>query len=84
VVQWLEPGATAAYRVLQAFLTAKLAAYPAARNDPNRNGTSNLSPYLHFGQLAAQRVAREVQKCEAPAESKAAFLEEVIVRRELC
>jgi deoxyribodipyrimidine photo-lyase len=83
VVQWLEPGATAAHRVLQAFLTAKLAAYPAARNDPNRNGTSNLSSYLHFGQLAAQRVAREVQECEAPAESKAAFLEEVIVRREL-
>lgn len=82
-VRWLEPGARAAHQRLQAFLAAQLAAYPAARHDPTTEGTSNLSPYLHFGQLSAQRVAREVQECEAPAESKAAFLEELIVRREL-
>jgi deoxyribodipyrimidine photo-lyase len=44
---------------------------------------SDLSPYLHFGQIASQRVAWEVRRAEAPAEAKQAFLEELIVRREL-
>ncbi len=50
---------------------------------PTLAGQSDLSPYLHFGQLAAQRLAREVQQAEAPPEAKKAFLEELIVRREL-
>ena len=44
---------------------------------------SDLSPYLHFGQIAPQRVAREIQQADAPPEAKQAFLEELIVRREL-
>ena len=47
------------------------------------NGQSNLSPYIHFGHLSAQRVAIEVTKAVAPQEDKSAFLEELIVRREL-
>jgi len=31
-------------------------------NDPNRDGQSDLSPYLHFGQIGASRVAMEVVK----------------------
>ncbi len=47
------------------------------------DGQSNLSPYLHFGQISAQRVALEVSKASVDAEAKDAFLEELIVRREL-
>ena len=57
--------------------------YSTLRNDPNESGQSNLSPYLHFGQLSAQRVAIEVMKSPASDEDKSAFLEELIVRREL-
>jgi len=32
------------------------------RNDPNANKVSNLSPYIHFGQLSAQQMAVEVAK----------------------
>ena len=52
----------------------------ADRNNPNLDGQSNLSPYLHFGQIAASRVALEVIKSMKDA---GAFLEELIVRREL-
>ncbi len=42
-----------------------------------------MSPYLHFGQIAAQRVALEVMKADAPQIEKDALLEELIVRKEL-
>ncbi len=42
-----------------------------------------MSPYLHFGQLSAQRVALEVRKRDVHPQARKAFLEELIVRREL-
>jgi deoxyribodipyrimidine photo-lyase len=47
------------------------------------DGQSNLSPYLHFGQISAQRIALEVHKSDVPYRDREAFLEELIVRREL-
>jgi deoxyribodipyrimidine photo-lyase len=82
-VTWLRPGEQAAREHLQRFLSEKLTAYDRDRNDPTRDGQSDLSPYFHFGQLAPQRVALEVRKSRAPRASKDAFLEELIVRREL-
>jgi deoxyribodipyrimidine photo-lyase len=76
-------GEKAASRVLKAFVERRLVSYESDRNDPLQNGQSGLSPYLHFGQIAAQRVAREVQQSGAQGQSKKAFLEESIVRREL-
>lgn len=37
------------------------------RNDPNANAESNLSPYLHFGQLSAQQMALEISKQKGKA-----------------
>ena len=83
-VEWLEPGERAAREVLREFLDTRLSAYPERRNDPTRNGASHLSPYLHFGQISAQRVALEVRKQErVRTEAREVFLEELIVRREL-
>ncbi len=82
-VSWCRPGAAAAWDCLQTFLTQKLPRYHLDRNDPTVPGVSDLSPYLHFGQIAPQRVAWEVRRAEAPEEAKQAFLEELIVRREL-
>ncbi|WP_197536852.1 deoxyribodipyrimidine photo-lyase [Pseudothermotoga hypogea] len=83
-VEWLKPGESHARQVLEQFLNEKLERYEALRNDPTVDGTSNLSPYLHFGQISAQRVALEVLKFhdEYPS-SVEAFLEELIVRKEL-
>jgi deoxyribodipyrimidine photo-lyase len=79
----LKSGEAAAHDALRCFLKEKLPSYDHDRNDPLRGGQSGLSAYLHFGQLSAQQVALAVRKASAPAEAKAAFLEELIVRREL-
>ncbi len=76
-------GERAASRQLTVFVQQRLEDYGRRRNDPLQDGQSDLSPYLHFGQIAAQRVAWQVQSAHVPRESKAAFLEELIVRREL-
>jgi deoxyribodipyrimidine photo-lyase len=51
------------------------------RNDPNEEAVSNLSPYLHFGQISPLYIALEVLK--SGDKGAEVFLEELIVRREL-
>lgn len=82
-IEWIRPGPSAANQMLEHFIEKKLSTYDSKRNDPNLDGQSNLSPYLHFGQISAQRVALEVQKVRGHGKDKEAFLEELIVRREL-
>jgi deoxyribodipyrimidine photo-lyase len=83
VVGWIGPGEDAAHKMLRRFIQNKLEGYATKRNDPNLDALSNLSPYLHFGQISAQRVALEVRRTDVPREDEEAFLEELIVRREL-
>jgi deoxyribodipyrimidine photo-lyase len=80
---WAKSGESEAHKVLDCFIDKKLNDYELLRNDPNRDGQSNLSPYIHFGQISAQRIALEIQKSNKKRESYEAFLEELIVRREL-
>jgi deoxyribodipyrimidine photo-lyase len=82
-VKWIKPGEGEAARRLRLFIEGKLASYDEGRNDPTRESVSRLSPYLHFGQLSAQRVALDVSNTPLPATAKETFLEELIVRREL-
>lgn len=82
-VDWLVPGEAAAHKKLEAFCVERLEGYAEGRNDPNGDAQSELSPYLHFGQLSAQRCALAAMATTAPAESREAYLEELIVRREL-
>lgn len=70
-------------RRLERFLAEGLYGYHLRRNDPNAEATSRLSPYLHFGQLGVIEVALAVRASDAPEPAIAAFLEELIVRREL-
>lgn len=68
---------------LKKFLTEILHGYDASRNKPEIDGSSRLSSYLHFGFLSALEVALAVKEADAPQLSKDAYLEEIIVRREL-
>jgi deoxyribodipyrimidine photo-lyase len=65
------------------FLEKVLPRYDELRNDPSIDGTSRLSSYLHFGFLSAHEIVEAVNKSETPQAGKDAFLEELIVRREL-
>ena len=82
-VDWIEPGEEAALKLLDKFIDEKLASYAALRNDPNNLATSDLSPYLHFGQISSLRIAREIIRRAPSDENSKAFLEELIVRKEL-
>jgi deoxyribodipyrimidine photo-lyase len=82
-VTLFQPGEKAAQLAMQAFIEEKLHRYDSDRNDPTKDGVSNLSPYLHFGQLSAQRLAYSAQQSEAPGVEASGFLEELIIRREL-
>lgn len=46
------------------FLDARLSAYQQDRNHPDEEGTSGLSPYLHFGFLSVHQVLYELAKRE--------------------
>ena len=82
-IRWLDSGYAEGISNLNQFIIHKLKGYALHRNSPLANAQSNLSPYLHFGQISAQRVAIEVIKANAPQDDKDAFLDELIVRREL-
>jgi len=82
-VHWIHPGERAGNDLLADFLVHGLHSYSTKRNNPCVDGQSNLSPYFHFGQLAPQRAAWEVEKSTADQENKEAYLEELIIRREL-
>lgn len=80
----LIPGAGGADVALDGFLKRRMRGYAVARNDPNLDGQSRLSPWLHFGHLAPQRAALEASRAtDVPDEDRAAFLEQIVVRREL-
>lgn len=82
-VSWLKSGEMAAKKAMRDFIEKRLSGYDEKRNDPNKEGQSELSPYLHFGQLSAQALAMAVKEAKVPKDDKEAFLEELIVRREL-
>ncbi|MBX2974648.1 MAG: deoxyribodipyrimidine photo-lyase [Ignavibacteriaceae bacterium] len=77
------PGENSAASILKSFLHNKLSNYDSDRNNPTLNGQSNLSPYLHFGQTSAQRIALETKKNFSNSLGAESFLEELIVRKEL-
>lgn len=79
----IKPGEKEALKTLQQFIDCRFAGYMEKRNNPALDFTSGLSPYFHFGQIAPQRTALIVQGLTDYREAQSAFLEELIVRREL-
>jgi len=81
-------GEGAAESRLRDFLEHGLARYAGDRNDPGLAGQSGLSPYLHFGHISPLRIALAVRERGTRASRGSgpgaeAFLEELVVRREL-
>jgi deoxyribodipyrimidine photo-lyase len=80
-VNGLRGGTGEAKRHLKIFSEEKLDRYPELRNDPTLDGLSRMSPYLHFGQISPLYIALKVMERKSPGQE--AFLEELIIRREL-
>jgi deoxyribodipyrimidine photo-lyase len=76
-------GTREAMRLLKEFVRHKLRDYGTQRNKPEKDHTSRLSPYLHFGHISPITVALAVRNADAPAPDKEAFLNQLITWREL-
>jgi len=80
-------GHRAAMKRLRVFFNAMLANYDRDRNHPEIDGTSKMSPYLHFGHIGPQTIALAV---DAVAKQHAqlkpqreSYFNELVVWREL-
>jgi deoxyribodipyrimidine photo-lyase len=57
------PGGAAAARVrLKSFLSGRLKRYGGDRNEAERDGSSGLSPYLHFGHISVHEIFVELMR----------------------
>ncbi len=61
----LQGGPTAAGKAWRDFLGKKLGRYPADHNQPETEGSSGLSPYLHFGHISIHEIFRDLIEKEA-------------------
>ena len=82
-IGWARGGASQAQAMAESFISKRLDGYSTQRNLPGVEALSELSPYYHYGHIAPQRVALMVQASAAPETDKEAYLEELLVRREL-
>ncbi|HAR94828.1 MAG TPA: deoxyribodipyrimidine photolyase [Deltaproteobacteria bacterium] len=80
-VSFLRGGFAEAAKHLDVFVDKKMDRYADLRNDPTSDGLSLMSPYLHFGQISPLYIALRVS--ESGGTGMRAYLEELIVRREL-
>ncbi len=76
-------GTSEALKLLHEFVTHKLAHYPERHGKPEVDGTSRLSPYLHFGHIGPHTVAMAVEHSKASRATKDDFLDQLITWREL-
>ncbi len=95
---WIRAGEKEARKMMNQFLESGLSRYAEERNDPNKGSQSNLSPYLHFGHISSQEIVLTLLETKrlhiddiidpnrngsATSSSEQAFIEELVVRKEL-
>jgi len=78
-----QPGEKGAQARLRRFTAGELDTYAEGRNRPDREGTSRLSPHLHFGEISPRQVWAAVRRQEKkspslpPGRAVQAFLGEI-------
>ena len=80
------PGCAGAAERLSSFLEGAMASYHDGRDRPDSEGTSRLSPHLHFGEISPRQIWHEVRararstRRRGAAEGPDAFLRQLIWR----
>ena len=70
--EYWQPGEESALQRLDSFVSSSLDQYPDRRDRPDLDGTSRLSPHLHFGEVSPRRVwHRVVEQSDGPKLSDA-------------
>jgi deoxyribodipyrimidine photo-lyase len=84
VTNFFQGGSSRARQMFKSFLHRRLSCYVDNRNQPQTDDVSHMSPYLHFGQISPLYLALQISLANNRLQAaKEAFLEEMIVRREL-
>ncbi len=85
VDRFFRGGTPAARQRFEAFLEAGLGLYLAHRNHPQTAFISQMSVHLHFGQISPVWLALQAEDAAGSSQqdSLSAFLEQLVVRREL-
>jgi deoxyribodipyrimidine photo-lyase len=84
VTRFFKGGTSRAKKIFGNFIRSRLKNYEKHHNQPQTDDISHMSMYLHFGQISPLYLALKINKADHGLNSaKAAFLEELIVRREL-
>jgi deoxyribodipyrimidine photo-lyase len=84
VTQFFRGGTSRGKARLSEFIKKRFHHYVKNRNQPQTVDISHMSPYLHFGQLSPLYIALQIKAAGSRLkESQEAYLEELIVRREL-
>ncbi len=84
VTAFYKGGTSEALSRFDEFLTHRIKRYTRNSNQPQTDDTSQMSPYLHFGQISPVYLAWKVRTTKGlDSDIQTAFIEELIVRREL-
>lgn len=74
--KWWQPGEEGAHARLNAFLKNQLSNYATARDFPSQEGTSRLSPHLHFGEISPHTIWHQARR-SPPSIHQQTFLKEL-------
>ncbi|MFO7556651.1 MAG: deoxyribodipyrimidine photo-lyase [Desulfobacterales bacterium] len=84
VSHFFKGGTSQAKKIFGKFIRSRLKNYEKNHSQPQTDDISQMSMYLHFGQISPLYLALEINKADRRLDSAgSAFLEELIVRREL-
>jgi len=84
VTRFFKGGTSQGKAKFDEFIKKRLRHYFDNRNQPQTDDISHMSPYLHFGQLSPLYLALQIKAADNRLkEVQDAYLEELIVRREL-
>ncbi len=84
ISNFLQGGTSVAKAKFRDFLQNRLSQYEQHHNQPQTDDISHMGPYLHFGQISPLYLALRLKSVDDHLRSaKDAYLEELIVRREL-
>ncbi|MBD3669839.1 MAG: deoxyribodipyrimidine photo-lyase [Gammaproteobacteria bacterium] len=73
-----QPGEEGAHARLETFIDEGLKSYPDQRDLPAIDGTSRLSPHLHFGEISPRCIVARLSKLRHPA--REAFIRQLVWR----
>jgi deoxyribodipyrimidine photo-lyase len=74
--EWI-PGEAGAQARLDAFVGGALAGYESGRDRPDQEGTSRLSPHLHFGEVSPRQVLARVAAADVATTARERALAEL-------